>query len=174
MTSRKAEILVGFFVALAIAATLLLALKVANQGMAGSGETYKLNARFDNIGGLKARSSVKVGGVVVGRVERIYLDGADLIPVVELQISSEYKNTFPDTSSLSILTSGLLGEQFIGLQPGFIFPEDLVSIEEDKVCESADLRQCPYLTEGEEIFDTKSALVLEDLIGQFLFNQGSE
>lgn len=174
MTNRKAEILVGFFVALAIAATLLLALKVANQGMSGSGETYMLTARFDNIGGLKARSSVKVGGVVVGRVERIYLDNIDLVPVVELQISAEYANTFPDTSSLSILTSGLLGEQFIGLQPGFIFPEDLVRIEEEKVCEGSDLKECPYLTEGEEIFDTKSALVLEDLIGQFLFNQGSE
>ncbi len=174
MTNRKAEILVGFFVALAIAATLLLALKVANQGMSGSGETYKLTARFDNIGGLKERSSVKVGGVVVGRVERIYLDETDLVPVVELSISAEYANTFPDTSSLSILTSGLLGEQFIGLQPGFIFPEDLVRIEEEKVCETSNLKECPYLTEGEEVFDTKSALVLEDLIGQFLFNQGSE
>jgi len=174
MTTRKTEILVGFFVALAIAATLLLALRVANQGMSGSGETFTLTARFDNIGGLKARSSVKVGGVVVGRVERIYLDEQDLIPVVELKISSEYKNTFPDTSSLSILTSGLLGEQFIGLQPGFIFPEELVKIEEDKVCETTSLSDCPYLTDGEEIYDTKSALVLEDLIGQFLFNQGNE
>ncbi len=173
MTSRKTEILVGLFVALAIAATLLLALKVANQSMTG-GDTYTLSARFDNIGGLKARSSVKVGGVVVGRVERIYLHDTALIPVVELKISSEYTNIFPDTSSLSILTSGLLGEQFIGLQPGFIFPEDIVRIEEDKVCETSTLSDCPYLTDGEEIFDTKSALVLEDLIGQFLFNQGTE
>lgn len=174
MTTRKTEILVGMFVALAIAAALLLALRVANQGMSGGGETYKVHARFDNIGGLKARSSVKVGGVVVGRVERIFLEPQDLVPVVELNISSEYKNTFPDTSSLSILTSGLLGEQFIGLQPGFIFPEDMARIEDDKVCETNDLSDCPYLTDGEEIFDTKSALVLEDLIGQFLFNQGDE
>lgn len=174
MISKRTELTVGFFVALAIAAVLLLALRVANQGMAGSGEIYKLNARFDNIGGLKPRSSVKVGGVVVGRVSRIYLNEQDLIPMVEMEISAEYKMTFPDTSSLSILTSGLLGEQFIGLQPGFIFPEDLVSIEEDKVCETQPLSDCPYLTEGEEILDTKSALVLEDLIGQFLFNQGSE
>ncbi|MFW8592208.1 outer membrane lipid asymmetry maintenance protein MlaD [Glaciecola sp. 2405UD65-10] len=174
MTSRKTEILVGLFVALAIAATLLLALRVANQGMSGSGETYTLTARFDNIGGLKARSSVKVGGVNVGRVERIYLHNTDLVPVVELTISSEYLDTFPDTSTLSILTSGLLGEQYIGLQPGFIFPEDIVRIEEDKVCETASLNDCPYLTDGEEIIDTKSALVLEDLIGQFLFNKGSE
>ena len=174
MTTRKTEILVGLFVALAIGAALLLALRVANQGMSGAGETYTLNAKFDNIGGLKARSSVKVGGVVVGRVERIYLDPRDLVPMVELKISSEYANTFPDTSSLSILTSGLLGEQFIGLSPGFIFPEDLARIEDDKVCETESLNDCPYLTDGEEIFDTKSALVLEDLIGQFLFNQGNE
>jgi phospholipid/cholesterol/gamma-HCH transport system substrate-binding protein len=174
MTTRKTEILVGLFVALAIAATLLLALRVANQGMGGSGETYTLKARFDNIGGLKARSSVKVGGVVVGRVERIYLDPSDLVPVAELTISAEYKNTFPDSSSLSILTSGLLGEQFIGLLPGFIFPEDIERIEQDKVCETKTLNDCPYLTNGEEIYDTKSALVLEDLIGQFLFNQGDD
>lgn len=174
MTTRKTEILVGIFVAIAIAATLLLALRVVNQGMSGNSDTFTLNARFDNIGGLKARSSIKVGGVVVGRVERIYLHKDDLMPIVELKISSVYEKTFPDTSSLSILTSGLLGEQFIGLSPGFIFPEDLVRISEDKVCDTSALSNCPYLTEGEEIFDTKSALVLEDLIGQFLFKQGSE
>jgi phospholipid/cholesterol/gamma-HCH transport system substrate-binding protein len=174
MTTRKTETLVGLFVALAIAATMLLALRVVNQGMAGNSDTFTVNARFDNIGGLKQRSSVKVGGVVVGRVERIYLHKTDLVPIVELRISTEYANTFPDTSSLSILTSGLLGEQFIGLLPGFIFPEDLVRIEEDKVCETTSLNNCPYLTEGEEIFDTKSALILEDLIGQILFKQGSE
>jgi phospholipid/cholesterol/gamma-HCH transport system substrate-binding protein len=174
MTTRKTETLVGLFVALTIAAILILALRVVNQGMSGNSETFTVNARFDNIGGLKARSSVKVGGVVVGRVERIYLHKRDLMPIVELKISTDYVNTFPDTSSLSILTSGLLGEQFIGLSPGFIFPEDLVRIEEDKVCETSSLSDCPYLTDGEEIFDTKSALVLEDLIGQFLFKQGSE
>jgi len=174
MISKRTELTVGIFVALAIAAALLLALRVANQGMAGNGEVYTVTAQFDNIGGLKPRSSVKVGGVVVGRVSRIFLNERDLIPVVELELSSEYAMTFPDTSSLSILTSGLLGEQFIGLSPGFIFPEDIVSIEEDKVCEGDDLSDCPYLTAGEEILDTKSALVLEDLIGQFLFNQGNE
>ena len=174
MTTRKTEILVGLFVALAIAATLLLALRVANQGMSGNNDTYTITARFDNIGGLKARSSVKVGGVVVGRVESIFLHKTDLVPIVELKISTEYVNTFPDTSSLSILTSGLLGEQFIGLSPGFIFPEDLARIEEDKVCETTGKNDCPYLTDGEELYDTKSALILEDLIGQILFKQGSE
>ena len=174
MTSKKTELLVGIFVALALAATLLLALKVANKGMAGGNDSYMLEARFDNIGGLKARASVKVGGVVIGRVSNIYLHERDLIPVVVMEISQKYINTFPDTSSVSILTSGLLGEQYIGLMPGFIFPEDLDMIENDGVCEQAPFTNCPFLTAGEEILDTKSALVLEDLIGQFLFNQGSE
>ncbi|GBL04890.1 outer membrane lipid asymmetry maintenance protein MlaD [Glaciecola sp. KUL10] len=158
MTSRKTELLVGLFVALAIAATLLLALKVANQGMSGSSDTYTVYAKFDNIGGLKERSSVKVGGVVVGRVARIYLDERELIPVVQLEISTDYIDTFPETSSVSILTAGLLGEQYVGLQPGFIFPgEDPIYLEQDSF-----------------IVDTKSALVLEDLIGQFLFSRDSE
>lgn len=158
MSSRKIEIFVGLFVALAIAATLLLALQVANQGMSGGSETYRLYAKFDNIGGLKARSSVKVGGVVVGRVEQIFLDQRELIPVVEMQISAEYVDTFPETSSVSILTAGLLGEQYVGLQPGFIFPG------EDPI----------YLRHDDYIVDTKSALVLEDLIGQFLFSKGND
>jgi phospholipid/cholesterol/gamma-HCH transport system substrate-binding protein len=158
MTSRKTELLVGLFVALAIAATLLLALKVANQGMSGSSDTYTVYAKFDNIGGLKERSSVKVGGVVVGRVARIYLDEQELIPIVQLELSTDYLDTFPETSSVSILTAGLLGEQYVGLQPGFIFPG------EDPI----------YLEQGSFIVDTKSALVLEDLIGQFLFSRDSE
>ena len=107
MNSRKMEIGVGLFVALSIAAFLLLALKVADQGMQGSGETYDLYAKFDNIGGLKTRSAVKVGGVIIGRVEDISLDTEDFTPVVKLSISTDYAE-FPDTSSVSILTSGLL------------------------------------------------------------------
>jgi phospholipid/cholesterol/gamma-HCH transport system substrate-binding protein len=162
MTSKKTELMVGIFVALAIAATLLLALQVANQGMSGSGDVYKVSAKFDNIGGLKARSSVKVGGVVVGRVTRIYLDNNELIPVVDMEISADYARTFPETSSLSILTAGLLGEQYIGLTPGFIFPgEDAIYLGDQE-------------GETQYIVDTKSAIVLEDLIGQFLFGKDSE
>ncbi|WP_158972146.1 outer membrane lipid asymmetry maintenance protein MlaD [Paraglaciecola sp. L3A3] len=150
MKSRKAELLVGFFVVLTIAAGLLLALKVANQSMTNSGDSYILHAKFDNIGGLKERSAVKVGGVTVGRVDRIALDHDDFTPIVTMSISSEFK-TFPETSSVSILTSGLLGEQYIGFQPGFAID----GIEN--------------LADGDYIEDTKSALVLEDLIGQFLF-----
>lgn len=154
MTSRKTEIWVGLFVALAIAATLMLALKVASRTSIGQGETYNLYAKFDNIGGLKVRSSVKVGGVTVGRVENIHLDADEFTPVVTLSISNQY-NGFPETSSVSILTSGLLGEQYIGFQPGF------------SIDGIANLR------DGDYIPDTKSALVLEDLIGQFLFSKDS-
>lgn len=155
MISKKVELLVGFFVALGIASLMFLALSVASSGMSGSGETYNLYAKFQNIGGLKVRSSIKVGGVVVGRVEEIKLDTEDYAPVAKLAIDAKYNN-FPDTSSLSILTSGLLGEQYLGLEPGFI--DETVSI----------------LGDGDFIEDTKSALVLEELIGQFLFSQGSE
>lgn len=155
MVSKKIELMVGFFVALGIASVLFLALKVAGAGISGSGETYILNAKFENIGGLKVRSSVKVGGVIVGRVEKIHLDPEDYLPIATLAIDAQYDN-FPDTSSLSILTSGLLGEQYLGLEPGFI--DETVEI----------------LVDGDYIEDTKSALVLEELIGQFLFSQGSD
>ncbi len=154
MTTRKIEILVGGFIVLALAAFLMLSLKVANSGIGGNGETYKLYAKFDNIGGLKVRSPVKVGGVVVGRVSAIQLDTTYYTPVVTLEISRQYDN-FPETSTLAILTSGLLGEQYLGLQPGFL--DETVEI----------------LVDGDQIEDTKSALVLEELIGQFLFNRGN-
>ena len=106
MNKYKTEMMVGVFVVLTIGAILLLALKVANQSMATDGDTYTLYAKFDNIGGLKPRSAVKVGGVTVGRVTSISLDQGDFTPIVELSISNEY-NGFPETSSVSILTSGL-------------------------------------------------------------------
>ncbi|WP_218310206.1 outer membrane lipid asymmetry maintenance protein MlaD [Alteromonas antoniana] len=155
MNKYKTELMVGVFVVLTIGAILLLALKVANQTMATEGDTYTLYAKFDNIGGLKERSAVKVGGVTVGRVTSISLDKEDYTPVVELSIYQQYAD-FPETSSVSILTSGLLGEQYVGFQPGFSF--DGVANLED----------------GDYLQDTKSALVLEDLIGQFLFNRGSD
>ena len=155
MTTRKTELMVGIFVILTIAATLLLALKVVNQGFSDTQSSYTLYAKFDNIGGLQTRSAVKVGGVTIGRVESIYLDPEDFNPVVMISLSEKYNN-FPDTSSASILTSGLLGEQYIGFQPGFAFDDFVV------------------LADGDYIQDTKSALVLEDLIGQFLFSRNSE
>lgn len=154
MTSKKVELMVGLFATVGIAALLMLALKVADSGISGNGETYQLYAKFDNIGGLKVRSPIKVGGVVVGRVSNISLDEEDYTPVVTLDIHSEYNN-FSEATSVSILTAGLLGEQYVGLLPGFID-------------ESVDTLQ-----PGDFIEDTKPALVLEELIGQFLFNQGS-
>jgi phospholipid/cholesterol/gamma-HCH transport system substrate-binding protein len=154
MVSKKVELMVGLFAAFGIAALLVLALKVADSGISGNGETYQLHAKFDNIGGLKVRSPVKVGGVVVGRVSSIELDPEDYTPVVTLDIDVQYNN-FSEATSVSILTAGLLGEQYIGLLPGFMD-------------ESIDV-----LGPGDFIEDTKPALVLEELIGQFLFSQGS-
>jgi phospholipid/cholesterol/gamma-HCH transport system substrate-binding protein len=154
MVSKKIELLVGLFAAIGIAALLMLALKVANSGITGSGNTYQLYAKFDNIGGLKVRSPIKVGGVVIGRVSAISLDSADYTPLVTLEIFAEYKN-FSEATSVSILTAGLLGEQYVGLLPGFIH----TSVE--------------ILKPGDYIEDTKPALILEELIGQFLFSQGS-
>lgn len=154
MTTRKLEIFVGGFIVLAFAAFLLLALRVADTGFGGSSQSYKLYAKFDNIGGLKVRSPVKVGGVIVGRVSSIELDRVTYTPVVTLDINTEYSN-FPETSSVAILTSGLLGEQYVGLIPGFV--DDTVEM----------------LQEGDMIEDTRSAIVLEELIGQFLFNRGN-
>ncbi len=153
MVSKKVELLVGFFVALGIAALLTLSLKVADAGISGGGESYHLFAKFDNIGGLKVRSPIKVGGVVVGRVSDITLDIEDYTPVVTLDIYMQYNN-FSEATSVAILTAGLLGEQYLGIQPGFID-------------ESVDT-----LLPGDFIEDTKPALVLEELIGQFLFSQG--
>lgn len=155
MESRNTHLAVGMFVILGIVAMLFLGLRAANTSAVTTGETYKIYAKFDNIGGLKERSPVKVGGVVVGRVSAISLDGAYYEPLVEMTISKQYSE-FSDTSSVSILTSGLLGEQYIGLNPGFI--DDTVEM----------------LGDGDYIYDTKSALVLEDLIGQFLFGQGND
>lgn len=152
--SKKVEFMVGLFAALGVAALLMLALKVANNGMSGNGETYQLYAKFDNIGGLKVRSPIKVGGVVVGRVSDISLDEEDYTPVVTLTIDAQY-NQFSEATSVSILTAGLLGEQYIGLLPGFM-DESVTTLEP-----------------GDFIEDTKPALVLEELIGQFLFSEGS-
>ncbi|EKE71481.1 outer membrane lipid asymmetry maintenance protein MlaD [Gallaecimonas xiamenensis] len=153
--SRKIELLVGFFILLGVAAILVLALRVANGSTGGNGSSYTLYAKFENVGGLKVRSPVKVGGVVVGRVDSIKLDDHDFTPVVAMSINADYEK-FPETSSAAILTSGLLGEQYIGLQPGF--QDESISM----------------LKDGDYIEDTKSALVLEELIGQFLFGQSHD
>ncbi|AIV06771.1 outer membrane lipid asymmetry maintenance protein MlaD [Vibrio owensii] len=151
--TRKTELWVGSFVLAGICAILVMIFQVADVKSIGSGNTYTLKAEFDNIGSLKVRSPVKVGGVVIGRVSNITLNPDSLLPVVSLSINSQY-NQFPETSSVQILTSGLIGEQYIGLVPGFVFDDE------------------EMLVDGDTIEDTKSALVLEDLIGQVLYSIG--
>ncbi|EGR0626203.1 outer membrane lipid asymmetry maintenance protein MlaD [Vibrio cholerae] len=151
--TRKIEFWVGSFVIAGICAILVMIFQVADVKGLGSSNTYRLTAEFDNIGSLKVRSPVKVGGVVVGRVESIALNPNNLLPTVTLAIDSQF-NQFPENSSLQILTSGLIGEQYLSLVPGFVFEDEAM------------------LKEGDRIEDTKSALVLEDLIGQVLYSVG--
>ncbi|TNG94518.1 outer membrane lipid asymmetry maintenance protein MlaD [Pasteurellaceae bacterium USgator11] len=146
----KYEFWVGLFLLLAIAALVFLGLKVANVQGFHQSKSYNLHATFNNIGGLKVRAPVKTGGVVIGRVNAISLDPTSYLPKVSLSIDQEY-NHIPETSSLSIKTSGLLGEQYIALNIGF------------------DDGEVAMLKEGDTIHDTTSAMVLEDLIGQFLY-----
>lgn len=146
----KYEFWVGIFLLIAFISAAFLTLKVANIQSFSNNKSYNIEATFDNIGGLKVRSAVKLGGVVIGRVTKIGLDQQGYIPKVAMAIDETY-NKIPATSSLSIKTSGLLGEQYISLNLGF------------------DDGEGNYLEDGGEIVDTKSALVLEDLVGQFLY-----
>jgi phospholipid/cholesterol/gamma-HCH transport system substrate-binding protein len=150
-TNRRIDTMVGGFVLLGLAALLFLALKAGNLGSFTGGGTYATQARFDNIGGLKVRAPVKSAGVVVGRVTTIGFDAQTYQAVVSLSIDERFR--FPKDSSAKILTSGLLGEQYIGLEAG---GDDTM------------------LAAGDTIRMTQSALVLENLIGQFLFSKAAE
>ena len=151
MGKRGMETMVGLFVLLGMGGLLFLALKAANLGSLGDGDTYSVQARFDNIGGLKPRAPVRAAGVLVGRVKSITLDGKTFQGVVMLDIERGF--VFPKDSSAKILTSGLLGDQYIGLEPG----------GDDK-----------NLAAGDSIAQTQSAVVLENLIGQFLTGRASD
>ncbi|MEW5560775.1 outer membrane lipid asymmetry maintenance protein MlaD [Enterobacter asburiae] len=153
MQTKKSEIWVGVFLLVAFLAALFVCLKAADVTSFKTTPTYQVYATFDNIGGLKVRSPVRIGGVVIGRVADISLDPKTYLPRVTLDIEEQY-NQIPDTSSLAIRTSGLLGEQYLALNVGFDDPEMGTAM----------------LKEGSTIQDTKSAMVLEDLIGQFLYN----
>jgi len=152
MTSRKIEVLVGFFIAAAIAAFFMLAMSVSNMSSYGGGEQYIIKARFDNVGGLKLRSPVSAGGVRIGRVTDIQYSSKTYEAIVSMAIETQY-DKFPLDTAASILTSGLLGEQFVGFEPG---------AEED------------YLKDGDTIDLTQSALVLEQVIGQFLYSKADD
>jgi len=147
MTRDKTDFWVGLFVLLGIAALVFLALRAGNLSTFSFAPTYQIEARFDNLGGLKVRAPVKSSGVVVGRVAAISFDNQRFQAIVTLDMEANY--TFPIDTSASILTSGLLGEQFIGLTPGG---------------EEQDLKQ------GGRIQYTQSAVVLEDLISKFLYS----
>ena len=151
MAKKGMETMVGLFVLLGMAGLLFLSLKAANLGSLGGGDTYSVQARFDNVGGLKPRAPVRAAGVTVGRVKSISLDGKTFQGVVTLDIDRDY--VFPRDSAAKILTSGLLGDQYIGLEPG----------GDDK-----------NLAAGETIAQTQSAVVLESLIGQFLTGKASD
>jgi phospholipid/cholesterol/gamma-HCH transport system substrate-binding protein len=145
------DLWVGFFVLLGMAALLFLALKVGNLSSAHMAETYVLEAKFDNIGGLKVRGPVKSAGVVVGRIADIKFDPSSYEAVVQLTIDGRYQ--FPKDTFASILTAGLLGEQYIGLDAG---------------------GDEQMLKAGDKIVKTQSAVVLEKLISQFLFNKAAD
>ena len=151
MQRSKNDVWVGLFVLLGAAAILFLALKSANLLSLNFQSTYTVSARFDNIGGLKRQAAVKSSGVVVGRVESVTFDDKTFQATVTMAMESRYK--FPKDSSLKILTSGLLGEQYIGIEAGSE-PDNLVS--------------------GDRIQSTQSAVVLENLISQFLYNKAAD
>ncbi len=151
MQRATMDLWVGLFVLSGIGALLILGLKVGNLGTYGTGQGYTLTGNFENIGGLKNRAPVKSSGVVVGRVTAIQFSLETYDALVTMTIDSHYR--FPRDTFASILTSGLLGEQYIGLSPGG-----------DEV----------MLADGDKIMKTNSAIVLEEMIGRFLFDKATE
>ena len=151
MQQSKNDVWVGLFVLIGAAALVFLALQAANLLNLNFESGYRITARFDNIGGLKPQAAVRSAGVVVGRVESIEFDDKTYQARVTLDLEKRY--VFPTDSSLKILTSGLLGEQYIGIEAG------------------ADEKT---LADGDTVTATQSAVVLENLIGQFLYNKAAE
>lgn len=151
ITRKELDLWVGIFAVIGIGAMLFLSLKVANLTSLSAADTYQIKAKFDNIGGLKIRAPVKIAGVVIGRVGDIRFDNESFEAVVTLNIDGRYQ--FPKDTSAKILTAGLLGEQYIGLAAG----GDPVNLKN-----------------GDTLKLTQSAVVLESLIGQFMYNKAAE
>lgn len=151
MQRSKIDVWVGIFVMIGTVAILFLALQAANLLNLSFQSTYRITAKFDNVGGLKPKGAVRSGGVVVGRVESLVFDDKTFQAGVTLALESRY--AFPKDSSLKILTSGLLGEQYIGIEAG--------SSEKN-------------LAAGDTISSTQSAVVLENLISQFLYSKAAD
>ncbi|WP_416224159.1 outer membrane lipid asymmetry maintenance protein MlaD [Thiohalophilus sp.] len=147
MNSRLVEIWVGIFVAAGLAALFMLAMQVSNLSTYSNGEGYEISARFQDISGLKVRSPVTMAGVTIGRVKSIGFDEQTFEAVVTLRIEDQYRETLPKDTSASIYTAGLLGEKYVGLEPGGAMKA---------------------LGQGDEIKLTQDSLVLEKLIGQFI------
>ncbi len=151
MQRSKIDVWVGMFVLLGAVAILFLALKAGNLLSLSFDPTYSVVARFDNIGGLKAQAAVKSAGVVIGRVKSISFDEKTYQAQVEISLNNGVK--FPKDTSAKILTAGLLGEQYIGLEAGY---------------------EQALLAQGDSIKQTQSAMVLESLISQFLYNKAAD
>ncbi|MBQ5949461.1 MULTISPECIES: outer membrane lipid asymmetry maintenance protein MlaD [unclassified Massilia] len=151
MHRKTIDVWVGLFVLLGLASLLFLALKAGNMSTISFSKTYAVTGKFDNIGGLKPQAPVKSAGVVVGRVGEISFDDKTYQALVRLDLEPSYK--FPKDSSLKILTAGLLGEQYIGIEPG---------------------GDTQNLVDGDRINRTQSAAVLEDLINQFIYSKAAE
>ena len=151
MNRATLDLWVGVFVAIGLGSLLFLALKVGNLSLSNSDDMYQLQAKFDNIGGLKVRGAVKSAGVVVGRVAKIQLDPDAFVAVVTMHIDSAYK--FPRDTFATINTSGLLGEQYVGFEIG---------------------GDTQMLKAGDMVKKTQSAVVLEKLISQFMFGKAGE
>ena len=151
MQSKAVDFWVGLFVIAGAAALLFLALKAGNLASFTTQDTIRVSARFDNIGSLKPRAPIKSAGVVVGRVAAIRFDDKSYQAIADLDLQSQYK--FPKDTSAKILTSGLLGEQYLGLEAG---------------------GDQNMLASGDRISSTQSAVVLENLISQFLFSKAAE
>lgn len=148
----KVEFASGIFLLLGIAALIWLATRATDYGQDIGKETYVISARFTNIGDLRDRAPVKIGGVTVGMVESVELDPVTFEAIVNMRVSSKF-NEIPSDTGASVFTSGVLGDRYIGLEPGGA-PDMLV--------------------DGDELFITQSALVLEQIIGKYLFNAGSD
>ncbi len=151
MSRKELDLWVGVFVAIGIGALLFLSMKVANLSSFSASETYQIKAKFDNIGGLKPRAPVKAAGVVVGRVSDVHFDNVTFEAAVTFLVDARYQ--FPRDTSAKILTSGLLGEQYIGLSAG----GDSVNLKT-----------------GDTLKITQSAVVLENLISQFLYSKAAD
>jgi phospholipid/cholesterol/gamma-HCH transport system substrate-binding protein len=151
MQRKSLDVWVGLFVLLGVAALVFLAFKAGNMGSKSFSQTYEVTAKFDNIGGLKPQAAVRGAGVVVGRVADISFDDKTYQARVTLNMQVDYK--FPKDSSVKILTAGLLGEQYIGIEAG---------------------GDTNFLVAGDKIARTQSAAVLEDLINQFIYSKAAE